>query len=349
MADISRIFIILGNACNFQCTYCLQHDKRTEQVPITVNSRLIEFLIEKARTNTRKATITFFGGEPLLYKSAIREIVGAIEPAMDKYRLNIITNGLLIDGEWVEYCNEHNFTVTISWDGYNVKETRGRDILAENWENISRLNRICILGTCSTKNYIKDFLDACRPYDIAFRKLHERRPNIFMEALNNKCHNCGEIAKYDLARVERESRELVDIFGSDDFLSPYYESARMTMKRVYTRLKSMSVGEHTTCGNGYNVVNVDVNGNLYFCHNDSHVIAHISDTPELIAKKVKEADRFSKYINGLCKDCEIRTVCRGFCPLLDDETKKETYCGWRKAMYRPFVAYIKEYPNPFNF
>lgn len=84
---ISRVFLILGTACNFQCTYCLQHDARSEQIKAHVDEKVLKFLknlAEDTNNTNKRITITFFGGEPLLYKDAIRYIVNYLQPFKKK-------------------------------------------------------------------------------------------------------------------------------------------------------------------------------------------------------------------------------------------------------------------------
>lgn len=204
---------------------------------------------------------------------------------------------------------------------------------------------MCLLGTNSTKNYIKDFLDDVSVYDYKYRKIHNKQLRVFIEELNNKCHNCDDISNFDLERVNREAKEFVDVYDKEQFCSQYYYYANRIMNRFIKRIKCNSIGKHSFCGNGYSIVNVDMQGNLYLCHNDNKIIANLSDEPQEQERKMQEADRFNDIINGMCKDCELRTFCRGFCVLLDDEIKKKYYCDWAKANYMPFIEYINKHPN----
>ncbi len=73
------------------------------------------------RLNSGSCGIVFFGGEPLLYKGLIRELV-ACGREMERYRagrfhFKVTTNGTLLDAEFLEFALREDVFVALSFDG----------------------------------------------------------------------------------------------------------------------------------------------------------------------------------------------------------------------------------------
>jgi len=68
-----------------------------------------------------KTGIAFFGGEPLLHKDLIKQIVsyarGLSQNSGCKFYFKLTTNGLMLDEEFVRFCKGENIFTAISLDG----------------------------------------------------------------------------------------------------------------------------------------------------------------------------------------------------------------------------------------
>ena len=77
--NINTVFLMLGNSCNMNCAYCLQHPLVHKPLSREVNPEIYDFLGEVAQENNRTLHLQFYGGEPLLYFRTIREVVEEIK------------------------------------------------------------------------------------------------------------------------------------------------------------------------------------------------------------------------------------------------------------------------------
>lgn len=79
-----------------------------------------KFVLSNADFHKRRASLNFFGGEPLLKWNDI------IVPLVEKYSNNLdwsmTTNGVLLDEDKVDFCRRHNIGILLSFDG--VKEVQ---------------------------------------------------------------------------------------------------------------------------------------------------------------------------------------------------------------------------------
>ena len=107
--SILSITILTTYACNLRCTYCFQEGLHSPSFMDRGTSRkVIQWTSEKLRTLLpRTVELVFYGGEPLLNPKAIRIISKGMseltKPLGVQLNISIITNGVLIDGELVDF------------------------------------------------------------------------------------------------------------------------------------------------------------------------------------------------------------------------------------------------------
>ena len=79
---------MMGEKCNFNCRYCMQHEVFTTPCPVQVNPKLVAYLNTldaiphhtiKGNQLKTKTLIQFYGGEPLLYFATIKYFVERLD------------------------------------------------------------------------------------------------------------------------------------------------------------------------------------------------------------------------------------------------------------------------------
>ncbi len=123
--NIKKLTIVINEKCNFQCKYCLYCDsykKRknldNSEIEIKTAYKGINFYFKNS-ANIKKKNITFYGGEPLISKNKLFEI---IKYARNFYgpknlKINLTTNGLLIDKKIIDFFVRNKIYINISLDG----------------------------------------------------------------------------------------------------------------------------------------------------------------------------------------------------------------------------------------
>lgn len=122
---ISLLYIIPSNICNLACKYCFI-GKLNHKLEIMSNETIDKIAenyhnyLEKEKIT--KATIIFYGGEPLTAFNTIKYAVSKLK-CFDKIEWNfaIVTNLTLLTAEIIDFFKENDFSVGISIDG--PKET----------------------------------------------------------------------------------------------------------------------------------------------------------------------------------------------------------------------------------
>lgn len=122
--------ILLGNACNFRCSYCGQKHDPLKHIS---KGKLLEFLsiLDRTISYEKLQLVQFWGGEPLLYWDAIKFLIKEFDKRLvwEYAGYSIVTNGLLMDDEKVKYISKmNNFGFILSHDGPG-QYLRGKDVL----------------------------------------------------------------------------------------------------------------------------------------------------------------------------------------------------------------------------
>ena len=124
--ELSGLTIILTDRCNFKCAYCYQKKGRLSLDP-AVLSRVLHFF---QRFFARECFIDFYGGEPLLAFDMIRRAVdqtdGFAEKRGFKAHYSISTNGSLLSDDVLDFLEDHEFSVLLSFDGFAQDISRKR-------------------------------------------------------------------------------------------------------------------------------------------------------------------------------------------------------------------------------
>ena len=130
-----RYVFVLTNLCNLRCTFCFQERKKRSDRMTT------EDWLKVVNQIPKHSRISLTGGEPLVFKDFDMIFAKANEFS----ETNIITNGLLLDGQKVErLIDQKNFKIL----GVSI-DTIGninRDFKKSQWETlVTRLNEFVTL------------------------------------------------------------------------------------------------------------------------------------------------------------------------------------------------------------
>lgn len=126
---ISNLSLIVCEACNFCCTYCIHFNNlgkserlnsSTKKMSFAVAKRAIDFFVAHLdKIGRQDAEINFGGGEPLLNWSLIKEVLRYCEEAYGKRKLrfSINTNASMMTLEIAKVLKQYKVQVATSLDG----------------------------------------------------------------------------------------------------------------------------------------------------------------------------------------------------------------------------------------
>lgn len=266
-----RICIPFGINCNFSCTYCYR-DRNRVLVPTIPTDNFLSYI---KNLSDKTYAIIASGGEPLLYWGTIKKIFELVPLRIHK---KIMTNGLLLNEQLVNYFNIHDIEVSLSHDGIYTENLRGQDIFKnEKILNLTKkIKNLHIVSVVTNQNedvleiynYLQQILD--RPFYFS--------PSPIIPS----GYNINLIADFDYDTFERSLIELNKIKIS-------------TPPEWYQRPKS---------GMGINIL---LDGSIVG-QNTLNKYGTIWDTKDTI---VKNFNKLEKENTSYCKKsiCRIRDIC----------------------------------------
>ena len=148
MKRFKKIYLEITNGCNLNCKFCIKNSRKTEYISID-NFKLI---LDKLKDYTDYLYFHVLG-EPLLHPK-INEL---IDIASNNFKINITTNGYLINNLKTNNIRQLNISLHSFNDNYNIKL---QDYLDNIFNKIDTLNNTYISLRLWVKNkYNKEIIN----------------------------------------------------------------------------------------------------------------------------------------------------------------------------------------------
>lgn len=323
-----------GLGCNYKCDYCFENNRTSfDKMSEEVQEKLIDYVSRTVsqNKNLRRISITWFGGEPLLYVDIIEKLSKAFIEICNnndiKYYSGMITNGRYLTPDNISKLKKcHIGHMQISVDG--MKEYYSKIKKADNKDFETTINNII--------NASNDFSIAIR---ININNSYEEALSITDYLLNSKNLD-GKIKVYiahtrdycaHLSSSEEKilhgkfldyENEYIKLFGKDGKYKKQSFEFRVPNRRGSSCL---SVCQSNAC--------IGPKGEIYQCE-------HHFGIPELIIGNIEEGRYYSdinqKYLSfqhkDECLECKFFPVCLGGC--MDDAVNKRDMINCTKYTER---------------
>ena len=310
--SILDITVLTTYACNLRCTYCYEDGiNAAYSMKEDICKKTILWIIRKLECiRPHSLRLLFFGGEPLLNITPIKLISEELYYACKRRRIDldirIITNGVLLSGEIVEYLKQFGLKgIKVTIDGDKrahdskriYKDGRGTfDIILDNLKQIKGIVPITIGGNFddSIKHSIPDLLDRLKKSGFTSEDIEMIRFKPILATIGN---NCTENKVCTFSNINPE-----------DFLWLKKEIE----KRGYNTHQDVAVGPCEAVRE-HNYV-IDPIGKIYKCAGfvgrQEYIIGDIADDRNFIHTNTRfmTADLWHK-----CKGCAYIPICGGGC------------------------------------
>jgi uncharacterized protein len=110
----------LTRNCNLRCDYCYAAPESSTIMSLETGQKAMRLGVKR---NSGSCGVVFFGGEPLLAKDMIFELVefgrNLQKNKEGMFHFKITTNGLLLDEAFLEYACREEMLIAMSFDGIN--------------------------------------------------------------------------------------------------------------------------------------------------------------------------------------------------------------------------------------
>lgn len=332
--------IRLGWKCNGKCSYCsVGRFLNNEVGEPEINDDIYNYIVDWSRSASADNVkgLGFYGGEPLLYFETIKTIIQRLESDKNfnrdfvKYR--IITNGVLLNQEIVDYCNEKSILVTLSYDAPVINGLRDVHLSDEQIPLFLSLKYRQVQFVYNAVN--------SRPL-ISKLFLEKKFPGTQVRC--SVYANYTDSPKPEFSRFSRS--EL--LMGLDELLRYYKDKAPdLVFYRIFSALRRIGKFEIEKFENGQiqciagRGVALDLQGNIYMCANCGDKAADIYDKDyKLIKSKCKQD--IVKRILPACRECSYLPICWVYCPLAYINGNQYEFCDYHKLLYDFVYAHQEE-------
>lgn len=339
IANAPNLVFEVTERCNLLCKYCGygelydqtrgSHDK---DLDMDTAKKALDYFIEKWNSPMNRAHdgelfIGFYGGEPLMKVSLIKEIIRYVnrhEFPRNRVGFNMTTNALLLD-KHMDFLVENNFRLLISLDGNEANNayrvtTSGKPSFPTVFKNIKALKekhpdyfrrQVNINAVLHNKNsaqdiygFIKKELDKIpRIAELNQTGIKDSKQGDFRETYRNREESLKQTEDYGLMKKDMFS-SLPDVQtavfymqNTNEFIFNHFNdalSSRAAKRRVPTG----------TCIPFTRRIFVTATGKILPCERISHDFILGSVTPEGVQlDSAQIAERYNQWFERIAKRC----------------------------------------------
>lgn len=335
--NLSLLILQVTQNCNLRCKYCVYSGSYSNRVH--TNKRMNFEIAKKAvdyyyahSKNTEIASISFYGGEPLLEFEMIKKVVAYCEKkfAGKQLNINMTTNATLLTVEIMEFLQSHKVNLTISLDGPEEVHNEGRvfadsktGTFAKIMENLKVFEQLypeyvdtigfnAVLGENNNFKVSSDFFsyDFLKKATVTFTTVSNRdvivEKNIHEEFSINYKYELFKMFLYCIGRISEEN--------VSKLMSAHINKIKNS---IHEYLKTPFIIDGKThpsgpCVPGMNRLFVTVDGEFFPCErvsesNEIFKIGNLDDGFNI--EKVKKLMNIAKLTEKQCSQCWAMGYC----------------------------------------
>lgn len=326
--------------CQFRCFYC--YEKHPHKYMNTEVKNAILNLVEQHAAKGHNISIVWYGGEPLLDFSTIRDMTLQFKTICKAhsvhYKASMISNGYLFNDEMISQLNDLCIeSVQITVDGMREIHEKRRPMIDGN-KSFERIieNIIKIHDNTDTRVHLRINVDKSN-IDSAYDLLNY----IAKLGLNDIDANLGMMKAFGCDHVCDPNSTL--IFSMKEFSAEYLCFRDHAKELGFNVAISKMVPDYkiNSCTmDAPNSYVIDAEGYVYKCislvgqqeRSIGNVLTRFNDNAHLL---------YSPFSNTMCRKCKYFPVCKGGCLLNNSENKKE--CNvWQYITEKLMLREIKE-------
>lgn len=346
---IKNVSIMLGTACDFHCRHCMQHDV-TSCIRKEISPDVIKYIQHLADLHPEDENdhgvikVNFWGGEPLLYFKEIRKIVERIDRRNVEYGL--VTNGQNLTNEIVDFFNSLSYgAIWLSNDGPLTNKVRDVNLL-DNDDFLHLYNQLNHRGIDSVIHaYNQDYYALWEYIDNKCGKIP-----IAHEFLSVNWNMPSDLYQMDLSKYQLSCRtaanNLIKNILDGDLDSREYFLFEKEIKRMsLICLGKSEVQIYPNCKPYRKSANIDLQGNMWFCHNGFAKLGSVNLGYEKIYENCQDVLKQCQKKNQKgCNSCFAQQLCNEGCPFaFGDIPGQRNMCNSRRVFYQTVLELVSSF------
>ena len=326
-----NIYILFSYECNFNCTYCFEHDMKGKETSNNNLNKIFRYVEKQLENN--KVRLVLYGGEPLLLQNynKIEKVLSFAQK--NNIKVKIITNGYLLDAFsklLLKYKRNIDYLlITLDGDKDQHDLTRKKKNKEGTYkkivENILMADKLKIKTKIrvnvgmENQKYIIDFLlhnTICKTHDVSIH---------FIE--NNRC------LASNTSVIARKNRIIIDLYNI------CLNQKNLTLEYPPLKQIDLMVNEDDFvlplfdyC-NSSNIILFDNDGNMYNC-------TEACEDERFLMRN----DETVYYTNDhICKSCYLASICGGGCRWKRYQSRIENDLSCQKEIINLIELFIKNF------
>lgn len=380
LTNITQVVFETTTACNLCCKYCCYGEgydtfdsrrRKHGQLDFSTAKIVLDYLVDRFKLQIETQSIhepfaiSFYGGEPLMNFSVVKEIVEYAESlhfVNRKLSFTMTTNATLLS-KYADFLYKHNFKLLISLDGNQKHDSYRKDIHNnESFETvIQNLNIVKELYPLwfSTFRYNSVFTDISDVNEIVswFRETFGKVPNF--SPLHEPTIGSPEyeqvkamLKKYEVPEDIRLDNELI---AQSPLLKRILEFSYRLFDNVYANESFLFEDEEPKFATGTCIpfskrMFVTFDGKLHPCEkvNRDNPLGMV-DRGRVVIDVNKVAYDFNimtKKMQSICRECYLQQCCTK-CMLCFDKGKCSNYTNSERfaKILSETISYIETHPD----
>ncbi len=391
LANLKNVAFEVTDGCNLNCLYCRygnfysDYDKRENKNIDINNSKLLLTYLAKIWNSSdnnsfnKEIIIGFYGGEPLLNISFIKEIVSFAKQLKLKNNFlsfSMTTNALLLD-RYMDFLAENKFQLLISLDGnkknnsYRVYKNKKpsfnklidnlkllRDKYPEYFEKYININAVLHNKNSVSEiyNFIKTEFDKIPSIlSVVNHGINENNSDVFFNTYRNKSASLYEAEDY--AAIDRDLHiNFPDFIDLSKTIQAYSGFIFEDYKYLLTNDSNCEIIPTSTCSPFSLRLFLTVNNKIITCEKIAHHFAmgKIEDG-NVVLNYEEIAEQYNMYIEKVKKQCNLcynYSFC-GQCMFLLENLDNEPNCkGFQnlndfEGFFSSRILFLEENPNDY--
>jgi putative peptide-modifying radical SAM enzyme len=277
--------------------------------------------------------LTFYGGEPLLCISEIKQIMDVVKPK----HFMIQTNGLFLDRLAPEYVNRfHTILVSVDGDEALTDYYRGKGTFRKVIDNLKLIVQNGFRGELIARMTVMEQTDIHK--QVTWLLDNSEFPFSSVHWQLNAGFWANDYARRDFKRwsktcyapgIERLARFWVDYMEEKHVVQRLYPFLGIAHSLLYKEASLLR------CGGGWINYAIQTDGFIVPCPTmwgmKNYYLGHISNADPLKLRKV--------FVNEPCTECDVLNVCGGRC-LYANITKR-----WNSDAYATVCSTVRSLIN----
>ncbi len=316
LVNISAISLNMAQGCNLRCTYCFagEGDYGVKgMMTFETAQKAISMLCE----GKKSFHLIFFGGEPLLNFSVVKQIVDWTKTLPLKFTYAITTNGTLLSEEKIKWMDDHDFAVTVSYDGKGIhaKNRLNKDKVSNSESFVEKKLKNFETQLAALKSFrlratiTRDVLDHTE--EAIVQTLHSFNYRLSVARHAEK----SERLAFTLSDIDRLTGIMARVI--DRLLEAQDYDKLRKFEAIMGFVRSLHQGKtrQTSCGAGVNYLTVSVDGAFHLCHrfNEDESERYGDIQTGVNYAGLREIAEVRNAQNEPCKSCFVREFCAGGC------------------------------------